>query len=212
MKNLFLRTLIMGINFRWNFLDWGNLCPISNLTSTSPNGEIDLGEDNANNADDGWDPWPVEQVQQEQPPAPVPVVNNEEEQFSYQFSGLEDLPSDESVGLFNDIVIPQAVNFPQEEALDHEVVVLALPVLPPADPFLEGNNDQNKQGAQNLNPNADDNLIVVFMTHLNQPSQDPAYNDFLARKCFSSWAELCPPVQTSSPFQNYGLLSLWACL
>jgi hypothetical protein len=97
------------------------------------------------------------------------------------------------VGLFNDIVIPQAVNFPQEEALDHEVVVLALPALPPADPFLEGNNDQNKQGAQNLNPNADDNLIVGFMTHLNQPSQDPAYDDFLARKRFSSWAELCPP-------------------
>ncbi|PWZ30189.1 hypothetical protein Zm00014a_030490 [Zea mays] len=31
------------------------------------------------------------------------------------------------------------------------------------------------------------------MTHLNQPSQDPAYDDFLARKRFSSWAELCPP-------------------
>jgi hypothetical protein len=90
--------------------------------------------------------------------------------------------------------------------------VLALPALPPVDPFLEGNNDQNEQGAQNLNPNADDNLIVGFMTHLNQPSQDPAYDDFLARKRFSSWAELGPPVQTSSPFQNYGLLSLWACL
>jgi hypothetical protein len=60
-------------------LVWGNLCPTSNLTSTSPpNGEIELEAANANNADDGWDPWPVEQVQQEQPPAPVPVVNNEE--------------------------------------------------------------------------------------------------------------------------------------
>jgi hypothetical protein len=94
------------------------------------------------------------------------------------------------VGLFNDIVILQAINFPQVEALDHEVVVLALPALPPADPFLEGNNDQNEQGAQNLNPNADDNLIVGSMTHLSQPSEDPAYDDFLARKRFSSWAEL----------------------
>jgi hypothetical protein len=32
-----------------------------------------------------------------------------------------------------------------------------------------------------------------FMTHLNQPSQDRACDDFLARKRFSSWAELCPP-------------------
>jgi hypothetical protein len=77
-----------------------------------PNGAIEIEAENANNADDGWDPWPVEQVQHEQPPVPVPIANNEEEQFSYQFSGLEDLPSDESVGLFNDIVIPQAVNFP----------------------------------------------------------------------------------------------------
>ena len=155
-------------------------------------GKIELEVANANNADDGWDPWPVEQVQQDQPPAPVPLVNNEEEQFSYQFSGLEDLPSDESMGLFNDIVIPQAVNFPQEDVQDQEVVVLALPALPPADPFLEGNNDQNDQGAQNLNLNADDNIIVGFMTHLNQPSQDPAYEDFLAKKHFSSWAKLCP--------------------
>jgi hypothetical protein len=96
------------------------------------------------------------------------------------------------MGLFNDIVIPQAVNFPQEDVQDQEVVVLALPALPPADPFLEGNNDQNDQGAQNLNLNADDNIIVGFMTHLNQPSQDPTYEDFLAKKHFSSWAKLCP--------------------
>jgi hypothetical protein len=31
------------------------------------------------------------------------------------------------------------------------------------------------------------------MTHLDQPSQDPAYEDFMARTRFSSWAELCPP-------------------
>jgi hypothetical protein len=116
------------------------------------------------------------------------------------------------VGLFNDIIIPQAVNFPQEDVQDQEVVVLALPALPPADPFLEGNNDQNDQGEQVLNLNADENIIVGCMTHLDQPSQDPAYEDFMARKRFSSWAELCLPMQTSSPFQNYGQLSLWAYL
>jgi hypothetical protein len=41
----------------------------------------------------------------------VPNDNNVEDQFNYQLSGLEDLPSDESVGLFNDIIIPQEVHF-----------------------------------------------------------------------------------------------------
>ncbi|KAL5675331.1 hypothetical protein ACJX0J_011462, partial [Zea mays] len=68
-----------------------------------------------------------------------------------------------------------------------------LQTLPPADPFLEGNNEQNDQGEQNLNLNVDENIIVGCMTHLDQPSQDPAYEDFVARKRFSSWAELCPP-------------------
>jgi hypothetical protein len=138
---------------------------------------------NDNIADDDWDPWPAKQVHQEQPPAPVPIVNNEEEQFSYQLSGLEDLPFDESVGLFNDIIIPQAVHFPQEDVQDHEVVVLALPALSPADPILEGNNDQ---GEENMNLNAEENIIVGCMLHLEQPIQDPAYEDFMARKCFSS--------------------------
>jgi hypothetical protein len=95
-----------------------------------PIGEIEEGVVNDNIADDGWDPWPAEQVSSRATPAPVPIVNNEEEQFSYQFSGLEDLPSDESVGLFNDIIIPQAVHFPQEEVQHHEEVVLALPAFP----------------------------------------------------------------------------------
>jgi hypothetical protein len=84
------------------------------------------------------------------------------------------------------MVIPQAVNFPQEDVQDQEVVVLALPALPPADPFLEGNNDLNDQADQNLNLIADENIIVGCITHLDQPSQDPAYEDFMARKCFSS--------------------------
>jgi hypothetical protein len=175
------------------FFGLGQHVPNFQLVNFPPNGEIEIEAANANNTDDGWDPWSVEQVQQEQPPALVPIANNEEEQFSYQFSGLEDLPSDDSVGLFNDIVIPQAVNFPQVDVQDQEVVVLALPALPSADPFLEGNNVQNDQGEQDLNLNADESIIVGYMTHLDQPSQDPAYEDFMARKCFSSWAELCSP-------------------
>jgi hypothetical protein len=96
---------------------------------------------NDNNANDGWDAWPVQQAQQAQPPAPVPNDNNEEEQFSYQLSGLEDLPSDESVGLFNNIIIPQEVHFPQKEVPEPEDAVLALPSFPPAGLILEGNND-----------------------------------------------------------------------
>jgi hypothetical protein len=69
-------------------------------------GGIEEEEINANNADDGWDAWPVQQAQQVQPPEPVPNDNNVEDQFSYQLSGLEDLPSDESLGLFNDVIIP----------------------------------------------------------------------------------------------------------
>jgi hypothetical protein len=56
---------------------------------------INVEEDIANNDDEGWDPWPVQQAQ---PPEPAANANNAEEQFSYQLSGLEDLPSDESVG------------------------------------------------------------------------------------------------------------------
>jgi hypothetical protein len=121
--------------------------PVSNFQfdlNIPPIGEIEEEADNENNADDGWDFWPVQQAQQAQPPAPVPNANNEEEQFSYQLSGLEDLPSDESVGLFNDIIIPQEVRFPQEEAPENEDVVLALPAFPPADLILEGNNDQGR--------------------------------------------------------------------
>jgi hypothetical protein len=75
---------------------------------------VNAEEDVAINADEGWDPWPVKQAQ---PPEPVVIANNanvainEEEQFSYQLSGLEDLPSDDSVGYFNDIIIPQGVQF-----------------------------------------------------------------------------------------------------
>jgi hypothetical protein len=74
------------------------------MTTRTPMGGINEEENIANNDDDdGWDAWPVQQVQS---PEPVVNANNVEEQFSYQLSGLEDLPSDESVGFFNDIIIP----------------------------------------------------------------------------------------------------------
>jgi hypothetical protein len=92
-------------------------------------------EDVAINDDEGWDPWPVQQAQ---PPVPVANANNAnvainaEEQFSYQLSGLEDLPSDDSVGYFNDIIIPQGVQFQQEEAPAPAEADLALPASPPS--------------------------------------------------------------------------------
>jgi hypothetical protein len=73
------------------------------LNIPPPMGGINDEENIANNDDDGWDAWSVQQVQ---PPDPVVNPNNVEEQFSYQLSRLEDLPSDESVGVFNDIIIP----------------------------------------------------------------------------------------------------------
>jgi hypothetical protein len=79
------------------------------LNSPPPMGGINEEENIANNDDDGWDAWPVQQVQ---PPELVVNANNVEEQFSYHLSVLEDLASDESVGFFNDIIIPQGIHFP----------------------------------------------------------------------------------------------------
>jgi hypothetical protein len=46
-------------------------------------------------------------------------ANNAEEQFSFQLSGLEDLPSsDESVGFFNDIIIPKGFTSPMWKLLN----------------------------------------------------------------------------------------------
>jgi hypothetical protein len=122
----------------------------------------------------------------------VPNDNNAEEQFSYQLSGLEDLPSDESVGLFNDIIIPQEVHFPQVEALEPVDAVLALPAFLPVGLLLEVNNDQGEENMQ-----VEENINVGFMHHLEQPNLDPSYEDYLARKRLSSWADLFP---TNSEF------------
>jgi hypothetical protein len=96
------------------------------------------------------------------------------------------------VGLFNDIIIPQEVHFPQEEALEPEDAVFALPTFPPAGLILEGNNGQGEE-----NMHVEENINVSFMQHLEQPNHDPAYEDYLARKNLSSWAEMFP---TNSEF------------
>jgi hypothetical protein len=43
----------------------------------------------------------------------------------------------------------------------------------------------------------EENINVGFMQHLEQPNHDPAYEDYLARKRLSSWAEMFP---TNSEF------------
>jgi hypothetical protein len=115
------------------------------LNIPPPMGGINEEENIANNEDDGWDAWLVQQVQT---PKPVVNANNMEEQFSYQHSGLEDLPSHESVGFFNDIIIPQGIQFPHVEAPEPADAVLALPAFPPEGMLLEGNNDQGEENMQ----------------------------------------------------------------
>jgi hypothetical protein len=147
-------------------------------------------EDVAINDDAGWDPWPVQQAQ---PPEPVVNANNAnvainaEEQFSYQLSGLEDLPSDDLVGYFNNIIIPQGVQFQQEEALVPAEAVLALPAFPPENMILEGNNDQGEDDMQ-----IEESINVGLMLHLEQSNPDPAFDEYMARKRSSSWADLFP--------------------
>ncbi|ONM26870.1 hypothetical protein ZEAMMB73_Zm00001d007438 [Zea mays] len=116
-----------------------------------------------------------------------PSFNNFEEQFSYQLSGLEDLPSDDSVGYFNDIIIPQGVQLQQEEAPAPAEAVLALPAFPPNNINLEGNNVEGQDDMQ-----IEDNINVGLMLHLDRTIPDPAFEDFLARKRSSSWADLFP--------------------
>jgi hypothetical protein len=67
---------------------------------------------------------------------------------------------------------------------------------------LEGNNEQ---GEENMNLNVEENINVGCMLHLEQPTHNPAYEDFMARKRFSSWAELCPPNSDLIPVPK-----LWA--
>jgi hypothetical protein len=95
-------THMMGTNFQLSFFGKGQ--PVANFQidlNIPPMEGNNVEEDVAINDDEGWDPWPVQQAQ---PPEPVAntnnanVVINAEEQFSYQLSGLEDLPSDDLVG------------------------------------------------------------------------------------------------------------------
>jgi hypothetical protein len=78
--------------------------------------------------------------------------------------------------------------------------VLALPAFPPEDIILEGNNDQGEDDMQ-----IEDNINVGLMLHLEQSIPDPAFEDYMARKRSSSWADLFP--------DNAGLVSVpkvWA--
>jgi hypothetical protein len=52
---------------------------------------------------------------------------------------------------------------------------------------LEGNNDQ---GGENMQ--IEENINVGLMQHLEQSIPDPAYEDYLARKCLNSWADIFP--------------------
>jgi hypothetical protein len=88
-------------------------------------------------------------------------ANNVEEQFSYQLSGLEDMPSDESMGFFNDIIIPQGIHFPQVDAPEPADAVLALPTFPLEGMLSEGNNDQGEENMQ-----IEENINVGLMQHL----------------------------------------------
>jgi hypothetical protein len=126
---------MMDTSFQLSFFGMGQPVPNFQFDLNIPPMEgVNAEEDVAINADEGWDPWPVQQAQ---PPAPVVIANNakvainEEEQFNYQLSGLEDLPSNDSVGYFNGIIIPQGVQFQQEEAPVLAGAVLSLPAFPP---------------------------------------------------------------------------------
>jgi hypothetical protein len=52
---------------------------------------------------------------------------------------------------------------------------------------LEGNNVEGQDDMQ-----IEENINVGLMLHLDQTNPDPAFEDFMARKCSSSWADLFP--------------------
>jgi hypothetical protein len=73
------------------------------------------------------------------------------------------------------------------EAPDPAGAVLAWPAFPPEGMLLEGNNDQGDANMQ-----IEENINVGLMQHLEQSIPDPAYEDYLARKRLSSWADIFP--------------------
>ena len=91
------------------------------------------------------------------------------------------------MGYFNDIIIPQGVQLQQEEASAPAEAILALPAFPPDNINLEGNNVEGQDDMQ-----IEDNINVGLMLHLDQTIPDPAFEDFMARKRSSSWADLFP--------------------
>lgn len=65
--------------------------------------------------------------------------------------------------------------------------MLALSAFPLTKVQMEGNQ---KHDATNMQ--VDENVQVGFMQHVDLPNSDPAYEDFLARKLFGSWANVLP--------------------
>jgi hypothetical protein len=69
------------------------------------------------------------------------------------------------------------------EAPEPAEAVLAILAFPPDDMQMEGNHDQG-----DVNMQIEENINVGLMQHLEHSTSDPAYEDFLARKRFNSWA------------------------
>jgi hypothetical protein len=73
------------------------------------------------------------------------------------------------------------------EAPEPADAVLALLAFPPEGMLLEGNNDQGEENMQ-----IEENINVGLLQHLEQSNPDLAYEDYLARKCLTSWTDLFP--------------------
>jgi hypothetical protein len=72
--------------------------------------------------------------------------------------------------------------------------VLALPAFTPENMILEGNNDQGEDDMQ-----IEENINVGLILHLEKSNPDPAFEEYMARKRSSSWADLFPHKLNGSP-------------
>jgi hypothetical protein len=57
----------------------------------------------------------------------------------------------------------------------------------------------------------EENINVGLMQHLEQSNPNLAYEDYLARKRLTSWADLLPANSDFVCAQKCGLLFSWAC-
>jgi hypothetical protein len=72
--------------------------------------------------------------------------------------------------------------------------------------ILEGNNDQGEEDMQ-----IEVNINVGLMQHLEQSTPDPAFEDYMARKCFLLGLICSLTMLALSLSQKFGLLSSRAC-